>query len=219
MIRIKRKASLADAAYNQIKDALCEGKIMAGDVLSENQLADEFGMSRTPIREALRVLENEGWIEIKNGVGAFVKPISSKDMEDLYEVRWLLEAQASRTAVYHITNEEIDDMEARFRALLESCQAGVMPDPKQFSDLDWELHDLIVQRCQNSYIKTIMCNNTTNMKRYQLLSAEALNDIRESTQQHLNILTLLRSRDADALADALCCHLQWAAGCLKRSPV
>lgn len=218
MGKASRKVSLSDTAYNKIKDALCEGRIVPGDVLSESQLAEEMGMSRTPVREALRALASEGWLEIKNGVGAFVKSISSKDMEDLYEIRCLLETHAARTAVFHITNEEIDILEARFQCLLHNCQAGVTPDPKVFSDLDWELHDLIVQRCQNNYIKSIMQTNTSNMKRYQYLSAEAFNDIQESTRQHLDILALLRSRDPEALAQTLQKHLEWAAAFLTRSP-
>jgi len=217
MIKASRKVNLSDTAYNEIKDALCEGKIIPGDILSESQLAEEMGMSRTPVREALRALASEGWLEIKNGIGAYVKPISSKDMEDLYEIRCLLETQAARTAVFHITTEEIDEMEARFRQLLDQCHSGVYPDPKVFSSLDWELHDLIVQRCQNNYIKSIMQTNTSNMKRYQYLSAEALNDIQESTMQHLNILALLRDRDPDALAQALQHHLAWAASFLRLS--
>jgi DNA-binding GntR family transcriptional regulator len=218
MIGTKRKVNLSESAYNQIKDALCEGKIVPGDILSESQLAIDMGMSRTPVREALRALASEGWVEIKSGIGAYVKPLSTKDMEDLYEVRCLLETQAAKTAIYHITNEEIDTLEQRFQTLLAECQSGKLPDPKQFSDLDWELHELIIERCQNNYIKTIMHSNTSNMKRYQCLSAEALNDIPESIRQHLNILALLRNRDGEALFTALRQHLEWAAGFLKRTP-
>ena len=106
-------------------------------------------------------------------------------------------------------------MEHRFRHLLEQCQSGIAPNPKDFSTLDWEFHDLIIQRCQNTYIKSIMHTNTTNMKRYQYLSAEALNDVKESTLQHLNILSLLRERDPEALANALKLHLDWASSFLK----
>lgn len=215
MIGNKRKVSLSEAAYNQIKDAMCEGKFQTGDLLSESRLAEDLGMSRTPIREALRALASEGWLEIRNGVGAYVKPLSSKDMEDLYEVRCLLETQAAKTSVYYITNEEIDNLERQFRQALEECQRGTPPEPQRFSALDWELHELIVSRCQNRYIKTIMHNNMANMKRYQLLSVEALNDVRESTLQHLNILALLRSRDVEALLVTLRQHLEWAAGFLK----
>lgn len=219
LIQAKRRAggTLSDLAYEQIKEALCDGSIAPGDILSESQLAEHLGMSRTPVREALRALASEDWLEIRNGIGAYVKPLSAKDMEDLYEVRCLLEVQAVKTAVYHITGEEIDSLEGRFQKILDECKAGNSPEPRVFSALDWELHELIVERCQNNYIKSIMRNNNSNMRRYQFLSMEALHDIRESARQHLDILALLRRRDPAALAEALGNHLSWAAGILRRS--
>ena len=73
-----------------------------------------------------------------------------------------------------------------------------------------------MERCQNRYIKEIMRSNTSNMKRYQFLSAEALNDVRESTRQHLKMLALLRGRNVEELSGALREHLEWAAGFLRR---
>ena len=218
MIGRSSKQTLAEVAYEKIKEAICKGKIASGDLLSENQLAQDLGMSRTPIREALRALASEDWLEIKNGVGAYVKPLSAKDIHDLYEVRCLLEVQAAKTSVHRITNEEIDRLEERFRQLLERTGSrDSEPDPREFSELDWELHELIVERCQNNYIKSIMRNNTASMKCYQALSFEALHDLRESTLQHLNILSLLRQRDSEALTAALKQHLEWAAAFLNPS--
>ncbi len=217
MVKTGGKVNLSKLAYEQIRDALCEGKIASGDILSESELAAVLGMSRTPIREALRTLASEGWVEIKRGIGAYVKPISSKDMEDLYEVRCLLETLAIKTSVFNISNEEIDSLEERFRVCLERYENGTPPDPEQFSSLDWELHELIVERCHNGYLKTILRNNYFSMKQYQRLSFEALNDIRESTLQHLNILSLMRSRDVSALADTLRDHLDWAASLIRAS--
>ena len=211
MVKGNRKPNLSERAYEQIKDALCKGKIAAGDILSESQLAEELDMSRPPVREALRILASEGWVEIRRGIGAYVKALSSKDMEDLYEVRCLLETLAIKTSVFNISNQEINSLETRFRACLNSSP----PDPRQFSDLDWELHELIVERCQNNYLKTILRNNYSSMKQYQLLSFEALNDIKESTLQHLNILSLMRQRDVGALADTLLAHLKWASGLIR----
>ncbi len=214
MLQANRKPTLSEQAYNQIKDALLNGRILPGDVLSENQLAADMDMSRTPVREALRALASEGWVDIRNGVGAYVKPLSSKDMEDLYEVRCLLELQAIKTSVFHITQEEINRLEERFRRFLSQCQAGHPPDSMEFSQLDWELHELIVERCRNNYLKTIMRSNISNMKRYQYLSIEALNNIQESVLQHLNILALMRRQDVPALSEALRLHLEWASGFL-----
>ena len=209
------RESLSQQASRSIKDALCTGRIATGDILSENQLAQQLGMSRTPVREALRMLANENWLEIKNGVGAYVKPLSSKDIEDLYEIRCLLEVQAAKTAVYHISEAEIDGLERQFKALLAEYEQGKQPDPIYFSQLDWNLHELIVERCTNHYLKSIMRNNKSSIKRYQFLSFEARNNMRDSIMQHLHILQLLRGRDVPALTQALAEHLSWAAAALR----
>lgn len=211
------RLTLAERAYEEIREALCQGRFSPGDILSESQLAALLGMSRTPVREALRALASEDWLEIRNGIGAYVKPLSAKDIEDLYEVRCLLEVQAARTAVFRVTDQEIDSLEDRFRVLLAECEEGRPPDAGQFSALDWEFHELIVERCQNHYIKTIMANNNSIVKRYQVLSIEALNDIRESTRQHLELLDILRRRNGEELAQALRRHLEWAARVLERA--
>ena len=212
---VKGKETLSECAYQHIKAALCKGEIAAGDILSESRLAAELGISRTPVREALRILASEGWVEIRRGIGAYVKSPSSKDIEDLYEVRCLLETLAIKTSVFNISNGEIDSLEARFRTCLDSFMTGSPPDPRRFSDLDWELHELIVERCRNNYLKTILRNNYSSMKQYQFLSFEALNNIKESTLQHLDILSLMRQRDVDALTTALLAHLKWASGLIR----
>lgn len=208
------KRTLSQVAYEKIRDAICKGEIVSGEVISESQLAEEFGMSRTPVREALRALAGEDWLEIKNGIGVFVKPLTYKDIQDLYEIRCLLEVQAIQTSIYYITEDEIDILEQRFHQFLATCEKNGRSDSRTFSELDWALHELIVNRCQNRYIKTITHSNNANMKRYQLLSVEALNDVHKSTQQHLDILALLRKRDLEALTVALRRHLEWAAGFL-----
>ena len=69
MFETRRKTNLSEQAYNQIKDAICQGRIAPGDILSESRLAEDLGMSRTPVREALRSLASEGFLEIKTAWG------------------------------------------------------------------------------------------------------------------------------------------------------
>lgn len=208
------RSSLAIAAYEKIKSAICEGIIHQGDLLSENQIAIDLGMSRTPVREALRMLVSEDIVEIKNGIGIYVKTLSPRDVKDVFAVRNALETLAATTAIYEITNEEIDNLEQRFMLLLENYRRGVMPEPHSFSNLDWELHNLLVDRCRNNYVKSIMRSIHFTIKRCQLLSFEALNDIGESTEHHLEILSQIRKRDIEALTKALNDHIIWSANVL-----
>lgn len=215
MFEAERQPTLSEQAYNQIKDAICQGSVAPGDILSENQIAQQLGMSRTPVREALRALASEGFVEIRNGIGAYVKPLSSKDMEDLYEVRCLLEMQAIKTSIYRISNDEIDDLTRRFQAIYDACEQGDSPAQGEFSELDWELHSLLVDRCTNNYIKEIVAGNNSNLRRYQSLSVNVLGDVHESARQHLEILRVLRSRDLDKLEEVLHAHLMWSANLLR----
>lgn len=215
MLETKHKVNLSEQAYDKIKDAICTGKIVPGDILSESQLAAQLGMSRTPVREALRMLASEDFVEIKNGIGAYVKPLSSKDIEDLYEVRCLLEMQAIKTSIYRITDEEIDYFERRFSEQLAACERGEYIGSGEFSDLDWELHILFVERCTNKYIKSIVAAYDSNLRRYQTMSVDALNDVRASVKQHLDILKTLRTRDAEKASEALRKHLEWSTDLLR----
>lgn len=203
--------SLTGIAYDKIKSAICDGLIRQGDLLSENQIALDLGMSRTPVREALRMLVSEDIVEIRNGIGIYVKMLSTRDIRDIFEVRYALEPIAAASAIYEITNEEIDDLERRFLSLLEDYRRGVMPKPREFSHLDWEVHEMLVKHCRNNYVQNIMESINFSIKRFQLLSYEALNDIEKSTEQHMGILSIIRKHDIEELTKALRDHISWSA--------
>ena len=101
------KYSLRGRVFNKLRAHILSGKYAEHEELKEMAIGDEMRDSRTPVREALRALAAEGWVEIRQGIGAYVKPLSTKEMEDLYEVRCLLETHAVRTSAFHITSEEI----------------------------------------------------------------------------------------------------------------
>ena len=210
IVKKNQQASLANTAYEEIKSAIYDGHIRQGDLLSENQIALDLGMSRTPVREALRMLASEGIVEIKNGIGIYIRTLSPRDIKDIFEVRLALETLAATTAIYEIRIEEIEDLERRFMLLLESYRNDVLPEPHSFSKLDWELHELLLERCRNNYVKNIMRSIHFSIKRCQVLSFEALNNFEESTELHLKILAQLRNRDLDALTKELQEHLIWS---------
>ena len=214
---VNHRINLSEKAYNLIKDAICEGGISPGDILSESQLASQFEMSRTPVREALRMLAAEDFVEVRNGIGAYVKPLSSKDMDDLYEVRRALEMQAIKTSIYLITPDEIDYFERCFQAQIDACDRGDHPGHGEFSALDWQLHILFVERCTNRYIKSVVSAYDSNLRRYQSMSIDALNDVRVSAQQHLDILKTLRTRDPEKASEVLRLHLEWSASLLRNT--
>jgi len=205
--------SLTNYAYEQIRDNICTNVYKPGENISEGKLASDLGMSRTPVREALRILYKEGYVEIRNGTGVIISELSPNDIRDLLLVRKSLEVLASSSAVDHIYTDEIDRMELQFRRQLSDYRRTVTITAEEFTDRDYELHDLIIARCSNKYVKNIMAAINPQIKRFQMLSFNALGNLEESTLQHLRLLELIRSKDRAKLAEAIEEHIAWSWSC------
>lgn len=112
-------------AYNWIKNAIDDGYLKVGEPLSENRLSKEIGVSRTPVREALRALTQEGYVDIVPGRGAFVSELSLEDAKEIYDIRRLLDPFAALSAIQRIPDDEIGALEKAWRDIqVISCQSS-----------------------------------------------------------------------------------------------
>ncbi|MFA7207844.1 MAG: GntR family transcriptional regulator [Synergistaceae bacterium] len=193
-------------AYEWIRDAIEAREIEMGAPLPENHLAREIGVSRTPIREALRSLEQDGYVKIIPQKGAFVSEISLEDLKEIYDIRKLLEPFAALSAVNRIPEEEIDEMERGWKALKKAALAGEV-DLTRVSDMDLLLHLTITKYATNKRIGAIITTYHAQIKRFQKLSAQSLANIHETIGQHVEILEKLRDRDARGLSSLLYEHI------------
>ena len=193
-------------AYEWIRDAIESGELEMGTPLPENLLAREIGVSRTPIREALRSLEQDGYVKIIPQKGAFVSEISLEDLKEIYDIRKLLEPFAALSAVNRIPEEEIDEMEKGWKALKKAALAGEI-DLTRVSEMDLLLHLTITKYATNKRIGAIITTYHAQIKRFQKLSAQSLSNIHETIGQHLEILEKLRERDARGLSSLLYEHI------------
>ena len=114
-----KKKSLTDVAFEKIKELILNEEIEPGEMVSENQLAEYLNMRRTPIREAIRRLEADGILISRQGYGTIVRMLTLKDIEDVFEVREAMELIASETAIYNISDQEIQEVNEDFLNLLE----------------------------------------------------------------------------------------------------
>ena len=193
-------------AYEWIRDAIESGELEMGTPLPENLLAREIGVSRTPIREALRSLEQDGYVKIIPQKGAFVSEISLEDLKEIYDIRKLLEPFAALSAVNRIPEEEIDEMEKGWKALKKAALAGEV-DLTRVSEMDLLLHLTITKYATNKRIGAIITTYHAQIKRFQKLSAQSLSNIHETIGQHLEILEKLREWDARGLSSLLYEHI------------
>jgi DNA-binding GntR family transcriptional regulator len=167
-------------------------------------------MSRTPVREALKILANEGIVEIKNGIGIYVKTISLKDIKDIFEVRKNLELLAVETSLKNISKEELDVLERELNQMLEKIDIGKKIDDCIFNDIDVNLHELLIEKCENKYVVSLINGIKTKISIYQYLSFSELGNLKESINQHLDLIRIAREGDVNKLKKSLLEHLDWA---------
>ena len=176
----EKKTSRAEFAYDTLKRRILDNQLPPGAMLSEVALAQKLNMSRTPIREALKMLMRDDLVEIRDGVGTFVKSATQKDIEDAYAVRQALEVLAARTAIGAFSPEELDALEARFRSLQVRLEQGETVRVEEFADADWALHDQILQKSGNRYAQKATNDLRAVLRRYQYLSVRLLSRVEES---------------------------------------
>ena len=209
-LRLKSKYNLARVAYEQIKEAIIYAKFKPGDTLSENMLASVLGMSRTPVREALKELAREDLVEVLPGRGVYVKDISLKELKDIYEMRAVLECLAVKTAIANISDDEIAGMKKSWVSILDHNRQGKVAW-EQISNLDNMFHRMIIDKSDNVSLREIMSLVNQKILRFQLLSAQALGDVEDTVRQHLAIIELIETRDAEKLVPVLALHIEEAA--------
>lgn len=209
-LKKKKKIKLAEVAYDFIKEAIIYNKFLPGEPLSENMLANLLEMSRTPVREALKELHKEELVDIFPERGTFVKQISIKDIREIFAVRRALECLAVETALNNISKEEIGEMKQQWEKFLEDFKSKKELDLKLVSQMDNQLHKLLIDRSKNDHIKKIIHMLNLRILRYQGLSAKTLGRIDETINQHLEILHYMKKRDLFGLSAVLKKHIEMA---------
>lgn len=205
---------LTHKAYYYIRNEIYNNEIKAGELINESNIAKELGISRTPVREAIRMLLSEDILEVRDGVGTYVKILSFKDIKDIFEVRKALEVIAVKTAIYNIPESNIIELENKLEEAMEKFKSGNLKK-EEFSDIDMKVHQLIVNNCNNEYVKRIFDGIHLKIKIYQFISYDNLNNSKESISQHLEILRLLKAKELDNLITFLENHIDWSLKCLQ----
>ena len=150
-----------------------------------------------------------GVLEVRDGVGTFVRGFSSKDIQDAYELRRVLEVLAIQTAAARFTDEELDELERLFRDMLDRLEHGGALSVDEYAATDWKLHDMIIRKCDNRYVKNAMGNIEATLKRYQGLSVRSMADAGVSLREHLDILEGIRRGDRERLTRLLEQHVHY----------
>jgi len=198
------RSSLHDEVTNRIRDMIVEGRLAAGSGIAEMELAGLLGVSRTPLREALKVLAAEGLVELLPGRGAVVKVVTAKDAQDMLALIALLEEQAGRAAC-NASDEDI----AAIVALHERMRGHFNRRERlEYFRLNQDIHNAIVHAAGNPTLAMLHGILRTRMRRLRYVGNEAPGDWSAAMAEHETFINALKARDADTLARALREHLE-----------
>lgn len=196
----------ANTIYRQVRDAILSGRFAPGAYLRERDLAAKFGVSRTPIREALRQLERDGQVRLTPHVGAEVRDVSIQDLFEVLEMRRCLEPYAARIAA----NRATPVLEANLNVIRKTFEEAVEQTPvpaviRRHIAADQRLHRLILDMAGNRRIAQAITSLSLSVQRYRYFGIS--HRFHRSAQEHLDIIAALLQRDPAAAEGAMARHL------------
>ncbi len=191
-IKIEEPKLLSEDIAESIKKAIIRGKFKPGEKISEGELAESMGTSRTPLREAFRKLENEGFIEIIPRKGAVVTEIYPEEASDLYQIKSVLEGLAAKLAMSRITEKEIDKLEKINEDLKSLIDKN---DIEMFYKTHQRFHEVFVKSCGNDRLIQMVRNLNDHFKRYGIVSLTLPGQFENATRQHAEIVEAFRQGD------------------------
>lgn len=196
--------SLRGRIYTEIRDKIIAGEYKTGDNLVELKLAEEYGVSRTPIREALLQLEQEGLVRYEPNRGVVVLGISNQDIQDIYVIRRLIEGVAAYWAASRATPEELESI-AEVVDLIEFYTGK--GDVERITELDARLHNLILEASKSRPLKQAMGGFMHYIQRARSKSLKVPGRLEKSLQEHKAILAALLARDPEKAQEAMNQHV------------
>ncbi|MDO4530393.1 MAG: GntR family transcriptional regulator [Bacillota bacterium] len=198
---------LRDVVFNTLRDAILTGKLVPGERLMENQLAEKLGVSRTPVREALRMLELENLVELVPRKGAQVLDMSEKDIVNILEVRSALEGLATSLACKKMTKEDLQQLK---NLEVDFEKAVAENDVEHFVDIDEDFHDMIFAATENDKLISIFRNLRIQLYRYRMAQAKN-NETSMSTivAHHRSIIRAIENHDAEEGASIAQGHIKY----------
>lgn len=195
---------LREIVFETIREAILTGQMPPGERLMETQLADDLGVSRTPVREAIRKLELEGLVIMVPRRGAYVANMGIRDIAETFEIRLALESLAAKLAVERISPEEIEEME---RLVVQMHDAIERQDIDYLVDLDGEFHDILFQASRNSRLAQIINVLREQIKRFRRAVLETNRQQRLVLNEHKQIIEAISERRSNLAQDLVRIHI------------
>lgn len=193
------KYSLRGRVFHKLRDDILAGVYAENDELKETAIGQELGVSRTPVREALRQLELEGLVTIIPNKGAYVTGITRKDIQDIYSIRSYLEGLCAKWACEHITDKQIEELD---EILYLSEFHARRSHRDQVVDLDNKFHDIIYKASGSKILDHVLTDFHHYVERIRKITLANESRASQAIKEHTDILEALKERNGD-LAEKL----------------
>jgi DNA-binding GntR family transcriptional regulator len=198
------RSTLTTRALEALRAAIVDGRLEAGERYSVAQLAERFGVSRTPVREALLVLERQGVVRFERNRGVRVLETTAHDLEEVFELRLLLEVPATRRACELLSADDLAALDHELAAMSALAREG---DEGAFMAHDKAFHEVILRASGNRRLTTIVSQLRDHVRFRGASTVGRSRDLDAIRSEHVAILEALHARDPRAAADAMRAHL------------
>lgn len=196
---------LRDVVFHTLREAILKGELKPGERLMELQLASKLGVSRTPIREAIRMLELEGLAVTTPRKGAEVAKMTEKDMEDVLQIRKALDELAVGLACDNMGEEELGKLYVALKNFEECTRSG---NVKQVAQADVEFHDVIYQAADNPKLVNMLNNLREQMYRYRVEYLKNKSIYPRLIEEHKGIYEGLKCKDKKTVVEIVSHHVE-----------
>lgn len=204
-LKIEGYKPLREIVFNSLREAILQGKLEPGQRLMELQLAEQLGVSRTPVREAIRKLELEGLVIMVPRKGAYVADVSLKDIIEVLEIRTVLEGLAASLAADRITDEELEELEMisyQFKQCYEK------DDTNGMIEKDVEFHDRIFNSARNEKLNQIIQGLREQIYRFRVRYISEYNKSKDLVIEHQAILAAIADRNSEKAHECAVRHIE-----------
>ena len=197
--------SLREKIYKDIRNDIMQGKLLPGQRVVESVLVERFKVSRSPIRESLRRLESEGMITLEHNKGITVSRLSSQEIEEIYNLRWLLESYAARLSAERATRNDV--------AYLKDLNSKLKAAARNYDLMSWIqnnvlFHDFLSENSGNGNLTQVLSTIKRRVYRYHYMIIRIPGHFKTYLDQHEGILKACENKDGKGAERHMKAHLQ-----------
>jgi DNA-binding GntR family transcriptional regulator len=199
------QSSLHDEVATQLRERIFAGELPPGTFMDEVRLAQEMNISRTPLREALKVLTVEGLVRHEPRRGCFVREVTEQDLDEIFPVIGLLEGRCAYEAAQHASDADIETLEVLHQRLAKHAKARRI---NEYYEANFAIHEAIIRLADNRWLAGVIADLRKILRLARLQQLHAPGRLDQSLSEHLAVFAALKARDADGAEAAMRTHLQ-----------